>query len=202
MRRCACCSPAPALSFAPAAASRCRLTALAMWSRRCKRCPPAPAARSRFPSRRDRSGRACWRRCCEEGYVRIQVGGTVYRIDDGTLPQAELDAKAWVLLDRVEIGKTPRERLAESVEAAFRRGHGRLGVLTDAGESVFDQRFFCSPCNRLFPTPEPSLFDANDPPAAVRPAKGRGRRESPMTFARRARVSAGMPMRLPCVLAA
>ncbi len=110
----------------------------------------------------------------EEGYVRIQVGGTVYRIGEQAVPPAAPDDKAWVLLDRIEIGKTARERLAESVDAAFRRGDGRLGILTDDAETVFDQRFFCPRCNRVFPTPEPRLFDANDPLGACPACHGTG----------------------------
>src|ERR1019366_2486363 len=74
----------------------------------------------------------------EEGYVRIQVGSTVYRLGAQSVPNLTANETIWVLLDRVEIGKTPSERLTESVDAAFRRGQGRIGLLADTKETVFD----------------------------------------------------------------
>ena len=110
----------------------------------------------------------------EEGYIRIQVGGVTYRLDEQPAPPLSPPDTTWILLDRVEIGKTPPERLSESVDAAFRRGQGRLGVLTDKQEHVFDQRFYCPRCNRLFVAPEPRLFDANDPLGACASCHGAG----------------------------
>jgi excinuclease ABC subunit A len=99
----------------------------------------------------------------EEGYSRVQVGRTVYRLGAQAVPALAPKDKIWILLDRIEIGKTPIERLSESVEAAFRRGQGRIGILTETNEQVFDQRFVCPACERVFRAPEPRLFDANDP---------------------------------------
>jgi excinuclease ABC subunit A len=110
----------------------------------------------------------------EEGYVRIQIDGAIYRLGEQAIPALSPAAKIWILLDRVEVGKTPAERLTESVDAAFRRGQGRLGLLTDTTEAVFDERFFCSRCHRLFPPPEPRLFDANDPLGACPSCHGTG----------------------------
>ena len=110
----------------------------------------------------------------EEGYVRVQVGSTVYRLGEQAVPTLNAKETIWVLLDRVEVGKTPVERLTESIDAAFRRGHGRVGVLTDTKELVFDQRFVCAVCQRVFPTPEPRLFDANDPLGACPACHGNG----------------------------
>jgi excinuclease ABC subunit A len=110
----------------------------------------------------------------EEGYLRIQVGRTIYRLGAHAVPALAPKDKIWVLLDRIEIGKTPIERLSESVEAAFRRGPGRIGILTETNEHVFDQRFVCARCERVFRAPEPRLFDANDPLGACPACKGAG----------------------------
>ena len=98
----------------------------------------------------------------EEGFVRVQIAGTIHRLDEAPPPAIAADT-VWVLLDRVEIGKTPLERLTESVDAGFRRGDGRVGYLVDAAATVFDQRFVCSRCRRIFPAPEPRLFDWDGP---------------------------------------
>src|SRR5207244_2257563 len=80
----------------------------------------------------------------------------------------------WVLLDRVEIGKTPVERLTESVDAGFRRGSGRVDFLTDAYAYLFDQRFSCLRWERVFTPPEPRLFDLNDPLGGCEACRGTG----------------------------
>ncbi len=110
----------------------------------------------------------------EEGYVRIQIGGAPYRLDAEKAPTPTSGETVWVLLDRIEAGKTPGERLAEAIDAAFRRGDGRLGVLTDGAELVFDQRLFCLRCHRLFPPIEPRRFDPNDPAGACAECEGTG----------------------------
>ena len=110
----------------------------------------------------------------EEGYFRIQVGGTIYRLGEQAVPALVSEEKIWILLDRIEIGKTPADRLTESIAAAFRLGQGRLGILTDTTEFVFEQRFVCAGCAREFPTPEPRLFDTNDPLGACPTCLGLG----------------------------
>jgi len=109
----------------------------------------------------------------EEGYIRIQIGGSVHRIDENP-PALMPGQKVWIPLDRIEIGKVTPERLTESIDAAFRRGDGRIGVLSNANDFVYDQRCYCARCDRQYPTPEPRLFDANDPLGACPECEGRG----------------------------
>ncbi len=110
----------------------------------------------------------------EEGYFRIQAGGAVYRLGEQAVPALSADDTVWVLLDRVEIGKTSVERLTEAVEAGFRRGDGKVGFLTAEYEDLVDQRFYCGHCARVLTTPEPRLFDANDPLGACLACLGTG----------------------------
>jgi excinuclease ABC subunit A len=110
----------------------------------------------------------------EEGYVRIKAGQTVHRLDETPPPTNPPGELLWVLIDRVEIGRTTAERMAESVDAAFRRGAGRIGVLTDTIETIYDQRFVCARCHRTFPAPEPRLFDYKDPLGACPQCEGHG----------------------------
>jgi excinuclease ABC subunit A len=110
----------------------------------------------------------------EEGYVRIQVGTIVYRLDESPLPTFVSTETVWVLLDRIEVGTTPIERLTESIDAAFRRGQSRIGVFTDTTKYLYDQHFVCPACQRVFPPPESRLFDANDPLGACSTCQGAG----------------------------
>lgn len=110
----------------------------------------------------------------EEGYFRVQIEGTLYRLGEQPLPPFSASAPIWVLIDRIEVGKTPTDRIAESLEGSFRRGYGRLGILADSGCRVFDQRNHCPRCDRLFPALEPRLFDTDDPSGACASCGGTG----------------------------
>src|SRR6516225_2569098 len=86
----------------------------------------------------------------EEGFLRLQVGATQFRLDQD-LPDLGNLENIRVLVDRLEAGKGPRERLTDSVETAFARGQGRLSLLTDGQEYLFDLRLLCPRCNIEYP---------------------------------------------------
>ncbi|MBI2804252.1 MAG: excinuclease ABC subunit UvrA [Planctomycetes bacterium] len=111
----------------------------------------------------------------EEGYIRIHAGGVAYRLGEQTVPILPEGQPIWIVQDRVEVGKTPGERLTESVEAAYRRGLGRVGCLTDMNDFVYDQRPVCARCQRVLTAPAPRLFDPADPLGACSTCKGTGR---------------------------
>jgi excinuclease ABC subunit A len=110
----------------------------------------------------------------EEGFVRVQVDGRVIRLDEKDLPALDSASQCWVLIDRLEAGKFQLERLVDSLETAFARGEGRLAVLTDAEEKVFDQRLICPHCQIPYPALEPRLFSFDDPLGACPTCEGTG----------------------------
>jgi len=110
----------------------------------------------------------------EEGFVRVQIGDEVLRLDQGKLPDLEPPKKVWVLVDRVEAGKTPPERVTDSLETAFNRGGGRLALLEGSSATLFDQRLICPHCEMLYPDPEPGLLHFNDPRGACPVCQGTG----------------------------
>lgn len=126
----------------------------------------------------DANDRAGWQAgLLEEGFVRIQVGTQVHRLDEGPI-SAEA---GWVLIDRVEVGKTTPERITESAETAFRRGEGRLAVIADEQTRVFDRRHCCIACERFFPAPSARLFDFGDPLGACPECDGTGSKSKSAT---------------------
>jgi excinuclease ABC subunit A len=114
-----------------------------------------------FPSRPDEgeSLEAWAARLVEQGFVRLQVGSEVVRLDEPAAPSLAAGASALVLIDRIEIGKTARDRIADSLETAFRRGGGRLAILQDAQVRLFDRRWACPQCGAVYPPPDPSWLD-------------------------------------------
>ena len=114
----------------------------------------------------------------EEGFVRLQIDKAIHRLDEkGTqlfLYSKRAASPFHVLVDRVEAGKTPLERLHDSLETAFNRGGGRLALIGDAQTLLFDRRLLCPHCEILYPTPEPGLLHFNDPRGACPVCQGTG----------------------------
>jgi excinuclease ABC subunit A len=110
----------------------------------------------------------------EQGFVRVQVGDTTVRLGEENLPAIADPTPVWVLVDRLEAGRLARERLTDSVETAFARGHGRTALLADGAAMVFDSRLVCPRCGIEYPVPEPRLFSFNDPLGACPTCEGTG----------------------------
>ncbi len=110
----------------------------------------------------------------EEGLVRVQLGASVLRLGEQPLPALGPDDALWVLVDRLEAGRFSPQRLIESAETAFARGGGRLALLVDGREMLFNHRLVCPRCGTELPDPEPRLFDCNDPRGACPACGGTG----------------------------
>jgi excinuclease ABC subunit A len=136
--------------------------------------PPATRVTIAFPSRPDDDFAAWGAALREEGFVRIQIGARVVRLDEPTLAAPDPKESCWVLVDRLEAGKANLERLTDSIETAFSRGQGRLAVLTDTEVLAFDRQLRCPRCDLHFPPLEPRLFDSNDPLGACPECEGTG----------------------------
>ena len=91
------------------------------------------------------------------------------------------DGECWrVVQDRMALKTRHRTRLIESLEQAFRFGRGQARVQRIEGETVRDERRFCTElrCNasgRLYRDPIASMFSFNSPAGACDTCRGFGR---------------------------
>ncbi len=101
----------------------------------------------------------------------VELGG-------GELPKLNRNQKHSidVVVDRIKVGATIRQRLAESFETALRIADGRaLASNMDSGETqLFSSRFACPVCNHALPELEPRLFSFNNPLGACPECDGLG----------------------------
>ncbi|MEM7278361.1 MAG: excinuclease ABC subunit UvrA [Pseudomonadota bacterium] len=91
---------------------------------------------------------------------------------------SETDNEITVVQDRLRIRQKNKTRFIESLEAAFRRGHGRVQVadLDDQTTvSRYSSRLHCANCDLSFTEPVPSLFSFNSPLGACETCRGFGR---------------------------
>ncbi len=119
-----------------------------------------------------------------QGYLRaIADGRELYLPDLGSAgdPAGDLTLARdlLVVVDRIAASDEARERVADSIAAAFAEGHG-AAVILRVGEGVqprrhrFDESFRCSACGRTFPEPVPGLFSFNSPAGACPECTGFG----------------------------
>jgi excinuclease ABC subunit A len=109
----------------------------------------------------------------KDGFSRIVVHGLVVEID-GSAPRAGRGALD-VLVDRIEIAADERERLADSLEMALKKGGGRASVRTEDGrEFAYSDKLECKACKIAYEDPFPNLFSFNSPQGACPECHGFG----------------------------
>jgi excinuclease ABC subunit A len=116
----------------------------------------------------------------KEGFSRIEIKGTVYRIEDALRQKALLKEKEiYLLIDRLTASKERPviSRMADSVETAFLEGKGSciLRFYTEEGiiTKAFSRRFEAG--GILFEEPSDLMFNFNSPAGACPSCEGFGR---------------------------
>ncbi|MCL4550149.1 MAG: excinuclease ABC subunit UvrA [Bacteroidetes bacterium] len=111
----------------------------------------------------------------KKGFFRIFLKDTLIDLSETkTLPKSKQEI--FVVLDRFKIKKGKvREALAESIEAAFKEGEGRLAIINaDLNEAKKFTRFYeC--CGIRYEEPEPRFFSFNNPFGACPVCQGFGK---------------------------
>jgi excinuclease ABC subunit A len=108
----------------------------------------------------------------KEGFYRIFEGGAVIDLEQtGQTKKGPFD----VLVDRLTPEPEERERLADSLELALKKGGGRAMVRTaDGGEFPVSDKLECKECGIAYEDPFPNLFSFNSPQGACPECHGFG----------------------------
>ncbi|HYQ96372.1 MAG TPA: excinuclease ABC subunit UvrA, partial [Candidatus Eisenbacteria bacterium] len=90
-------------------------------------------------------------------------------------PPRGLKPPIHVYVDRLLPAPENRTRLRESLEIAWREGHGRVFVEREGGDTLcYHDGRTCERCGREFPEPLPQLFSFNSPYGACPECRGFG----------------------------
>lgn len=124
------------------------------------------------------------------GYVRVLADGRELYLPDIDLEEGEGEGdevraltrarEALVIVDRVGSRAEDRERIADSLAAAFAEGRGAaVALLWRRGAGAPERRDFeeahrCGECGLAFPRPTPQLFSFNSPAGACDTCTGFG----------------------------
>jgi len=112
-----------------------------------------------------------------QGFLKIEHEGKVLDLESDETAGALKEASfVKVLADRVRIQASEKKRLLESLESAYRHGHGKCEVTVEGGRSYFfSEDFHCATCDLEFKRPTPNTFSFNSPLGACPTCQGFGR---------------------------
>ncbi len=115
-----------------------------------------------------------------QGYSRVRVDGAMVDLEErATLSLARYEQHTIdVVLDRLTVKASNRQRLTESVETALSLGHGVVGIwFMDDDETVrFSEKLACTHCGISFSELAPRDFSFNSPYGACPVCTGLGTR--------------------------
>jgi len=124
------------------------------------------------------------RHLLSEGYLRVALRDGMVRFDGSEeelneVARSVMDAdvtagEAALVIDRLT-PSSPRSRIREAAENAYREGNGTLLLHNpDGGRTRFTEGYACSSCGREVPEPRPHLFSFNSPYGACPVCEGFG----------------------------
>ena len=111
----------------------------------------------------------------KQGFLRIRIDGGVYKVDD----KIELDKNKKhtieILIDRLVVEPSMKERITESVELAMKLGDGLVIVHElNREDHIFSENFACPKCNVSLEELTPRMFSFNSPFGACKKCEGIG----------------------------
>ncbi len=104
----------------------------------------------------------------KQGFGRARVDGMIVSLSSPPNLERLLRHDIEVVIDRVQLKKTGRQRLAEAVDTAVRIGEGTLivGTLIDGQcdrqrDTIFSSNYACPSCGVSYAPPSPQLLSFN-----------------------------------------
>ena len=118
----------------------------------------------------------------EEGFIRLIVDGQLVDLTtDGPTSlsfNAEKPPVVYVVVDRLTAGRVDDNRIRDSLETAFSKGHGKCYSLVSENGAWrplgFSRELACNECDLEYPAPEPRLYSFNSPLGACPNCEGFG----------------------------
>jgi len=117
----------------------------------------------------------------QSGFNRLYQQGKIFEFSTPeSLLEIDFARPVYILVDRLAITPEIRQRLIDSIELCYREsGEAILEfVATDPSAApvrlVFNERFECKKCQRVFQEPEPGFFSFNNPYGACPCCQGFG----------------------------
>ena len=108
------------------------------------------------------------------GYVRVEVDGAIYTLDESINLDKNLKHNINVVIDRIVLKDGKDSRLAGSLETALKLSDGLVIVSNGEKNELFSTNYACSECGWTLEEISPRLFSFNAPYGACPNCSGLG----------------------------
>ena len=110
----------------------------------------------------------------KSGYVRVQVDGSIYSLDEEILLDKNIKHDIRVVIDRIILKENIKSRLTDSIETAIKLAEGLVIVDKDGEEHLYSTNYACPYCGWTLEEITPRLFSFNAPYGACPKCSGLG----------------------------
>ncbi|MFX1324197.1 MAG: excinuclease ABC subunit UvrA [Promethearchaeota archaeon] len=111
----------------------------------------------------------------KQGYVRVEVDGIQYTLDEEITMKKNVKHNINVIIDRLVMRKDIKTRLADSIENALDLAEGLVIVeVVDEIEQVYSEHLACIDCGISFPQLDHKMFSFNIPHGSCKYCSGLG----------------------------
>ena len=110
-----------------------------------------------------------------DGFARVQIDDRVYDLSEDIALEKNKRHTIEVVVDRLIVKSSIRNRLADSIELAMGLTDGLLNIhVVDGQRLVFSEKAACTQCGTSYPTFTPASFSFNSPQGACQACNGLG----------------------------
>ncbi|MFA5833536.1 MAG: excinuclease ABC subunit UvrA [Bacteroidota bacterium] len=121
--------------------------------------------------------RELFEKILKDGFLRVRVDNEVLEISKGLKLDRYKIHNIEVVVDRIQIKKESRTRIADSVEVALQFGEGVLIVNDGKQDILFSKKYSCPACGTSYEEPAPNSFSFNTTSGACSVCEGLGEKK-------------------------
>ena len=110
----------------------------------------------------------------KSGFVRVQVDGSIYSLDEEINLDKNLKHNIRVIIDRIILKDGINSRLTDSIETAVKLSEGLVIIENNGNEELFSTNYACPTCGWTLEEVTPRLFSFNAPFGACPTCAGIG----------------------------
>jgi excinuclease ABC subunit A len=111
----------------------------------------------------------------QEGFARVRINDRMFEIEEAPALIRNRKHSIDVVVDRLVVKETIRNRLSDSLELALARSDGAVTIDVIGGEPIFfSEKAACVTCNISYPEFTPANFSFNSPQGACEKCDGLG----------------------------
>jgi len=111
-----------------------------------------------------------------QGFLKARVDGKIVNIEPGMMLDRYKTHDIEMVIDKIVVNNTSKNRVTKSVQTAMKQGKGVIGVLDTSGDSYkhFSKHLMCPTTGLSYDEPEPNTFSFNSPYGACGRCNGLG----------------------------